>query len=255
MELGPDGRLRRDGIEPEMNPYCRRAVSKAVELAAERAGSHVTVFTLGPPAADDTLREAIAWGLDRGVESTGVHVTDAAFAGSDTLATAKALAAALTREGPFDLVLAGRNSVDADTGQVGPEVAELLDLPFLTGVRYLAIDGTRVDARCEHDDGWMQAEVELPAVLSCAERLTEPSKVDPPGRAAVPADRIRRLSAADLGPGPWGVDASPTAVGPVKVMEVARARHTRADAPLDEQVRDAARRLIERNALHGGNAE
>jgi electron transfer flavoprotein alpha subunit len=71
----------------------------------------------------------------------------------------------------------------------------------------------------------------------------------------VPADRIRRLSAADLGPGPWGADASPTAVGPVKVMEVTRARHTRADAPLDEQVRDAARRLIERNALHGGNEE
>ena len=68
MELGLDGRLRRDGIEPEMNPYCRRAVSKAVELAAERAGSQVTVFTLGPAAADDTLREAIAWGLERGVE-------------------------------------------------------------------------------------------------------------------------------------------------------------------------------------------
>src|SRR5437868_1360236 len=131
MELGPDGRLRRDGIEPEMNPYCRRAVSKAVELAATRAGSHVVVFTLGPPSADDTLREAIAWGLDAGVDITGVLVTDPAFAGSDTLATAKALTAALnrvasTRGGPFDLVLAGRNSVDADTGQVGPELAELL---------------------------------------------------------------------------------------------------------------------------------
>ena len=88
MELGPDGRLRRDGIELEMNPTAG-AVSKAVELAAERAGSRVTVFTLGPPAADDTLREAIAWGLDRGVDIHGVHVTDAAFAGSDTLATAK----------------------------------------------------------------------------------------------------------------------------------------------------------------------
>ena len=85
MELGPDGRLRRDGIEPEMNPYCRRAVSLAVELAAARAGSQVTVLTLGPTDADDTLREAIAWGLARGVDTTGVHVTDLAFAGSDTL--------------------------------------------------------------------------------------------------------------------------------------------------------------------------
>ena len=118
-----------------------------------------------------------------------MHVTDPAFAGSDTLATAKALAAALTREGPFDLVLAGRNSVDADTGQVGPELAELLDLPFLTGVRYLSVDGDRVDARCELDDGWLQAEVRLPAILSTAERLTDPTKVDPPGARRGPRER------------------------------------------------------------------
>src|SRR5436190_12522145 len=130
MELGPDGRLRRDGIGLEMNPYCRRAVSKAVELAAARDGSHVSVFTLGPPAAEDALREAIAWGLARGVDIEGVLITDTAFAGSDSLITASALACALAHEGAFDLVLAGRNSVDADTGQVGPELAELLDLPF-----------------------------------------------------------------------------------------------------------------------------
>src|SRR3954454_919745 len=165
MELGPDGRLVREGLALEMNAYCRRAVSKGVELA-QATGGTCTVLTLGPPSAEDALREAIAWGAD-----DGVLVTDMAFAGSDTLATAKALAAALAHEGPFDLVLAGRNSVDADTGQVGPEIAELLDLPFLTGVRYLAIGGNVVDARCEHDDGWMQAEVALPAVLSCAERL------------------------------------------------------------------------------------
>ncbi len=64
MQLGPDGRLRRDGIELELNPYCRRAVSQAVELASARAGSRVTVITLGPPTAEDSLREAIAWGLD-----------------------------------------------------------------------------------------------------------------------------------------------------------------------------------------------
>ena len=101
-------------------------------------------------------------------------------------------------------MLTGRNSVDADTGQVGPELAELLDLPFLTGVRHLSIDGDAVDARCEHDDGWLQAEVELPAMLSCAERLIDPAKVDPAGRAAVPADahphaRPRPISARARG--------------------------------------------------------
>src|SRR5438445_923216 len=177
MEPGADGRLRRDGIDLELNPYCRRAVSQAVELASARAGARVTVITLGPPAAEDVLREAIAWGLERTVDIDGVLVTDPAFAGSDTLATARALAATLAREGPFDLVLAGRNSVDADTGQVGPEVAELLGLPFLTGVKVLHLDGATVRATCQFDDGLLEAEVGLPAVLSCAERLCQPAKV------------------------------------------------------------------------------
>src|SRR5438477_1011193 len=146
MELGPGGRLVREGLELELNPYCRRAVSKGVELAAATGGT-ATVFTLGPPAAEDALREAIAWGA-----TDGLLVTDPAFAGSDTLATARALAAALEATGPFDLVLAGRNSVDSETGQVPAELAELLDLPFLTGVRTLEVDGGTVHARCEHDD-------------------------------------------------------------------------------------------------------
>jgi electron transfer flavoprotein alpha subunit len=224
-------------------------VSKGVELASERPGSHVTVITLGPPPAEDTLREALAWGLARDVDIDALHVTDHAFAGSDTLATAKALAAVIRREGPFDLVLTGRNSVDADTGQVGPEVAELLDLPFLTGVRELAVDGDRVRARCEHDDGWLEAEVTLPAVLSCAERLCEPAKVDPPDRALVPASLIRPITASDLGAGPWGDDASPTWVGPVKVMAVERAHHLWPTEPLDVQVRNAVQLLLERGAL------
>jgi electron transfer flavoprotein alpha subunit len=249
MELGADGRLVRDGIELEMNPYCRRAVAQAVALAEQHDGTRVTVFTLGPPPAEDTLREAIAWGLDRNVDIDGVLVTDRAFAGSDTLATAKAVAAALTREGPFDLVLTGRNSVDADTGQVPAEAAELLELPFLTGVRHLALEDHTAHARCEHDDGWVQADVELPAMISCAERLIDPAKVDPPGRAAVPAERIRTLTATDLGAGPWGDDASPTWVGPVKVMEVVRACSFRFDDDTDAQVAHALAVLDERGAL------
>jgi electron transfer flavoprotein alpha subunit len=232
-----------------MNPYCRRAVSQAVELAQGRPGSEIVVLTLGPTEAEDTLREAIAWGTARNVDIRGVLVTDRAFAGSDTLATAQAISAALTTTGPFDLVLTGRNSVDSDTGQVPPEIAELCDLPFLTGVRELSIDGDLIRARCEHDDGWVEAELRLPALLSCAERLIDPAKVDPDGRAAVPADRIRRLDASDLGAGPWGQDASPTWVGPVKVMAVTRARWREPDAPLAEQVRNAVHILRERGAL------
>jgi electron transfer flavoprotein alpha subunit len=263
MELGADGRLNRDGIELELNPFCRRAVSQAVELAAARPGSRVTVITLGPPAAEDSLRESIAWGLAHDVDIDGILVTDAAFAGSDTLATAHALASALEHVarhlgGPFDLVLAGRNSVDADTGQVGPELAQLCDVPFLSGVRHLSIgagagdregDDSLVSARCEHDDGWLDAEVELPVILSCAERLIDPAKVDQPGRDAVPGERIRRLTAADLGAGPWGQAASPTSVGAVKLMAVARARLVQRDVSVADQARTAVRLLHERNAF------
>src|SRR5262249_39821444 len=134
MAMGPDGRLQREGLDLELNPYCRRAVTKAVELARATGGT-ATIFTLGPPPAGASLREALAWAAD-----DGVLITDPAFAGSDTLATARALAAALRREGPFDLVLLGRNSVDADTGQVPPAIAQLLDMPFAASVRRLDVD-------------------------------------------------------------------------------------------------------------------
>ncbi|MEX2254237.1 MAG: FAD-binding protein [Acidimicrobiia bacterium] len=248
MELGPDGRLKRDGLDLEMNAYCRRAVSQAVDLAAAVGDGTVTVFTLGPPSAVDVLREAIAWGLEAAVEIDGVLITDPAFAGSDTLATARALAAAIDRDGPFDLVLAGRNSVDADTGQVGPELAELLDLPFATGVRHLSVKGSTFHLRCEHDDGFVQLEIDLPLVASCAERLIDPCKVPPDLRQVVPHERIRTITAADLGAGPWGQAASPTAVGEVRVHRVEREHHRRTGTPA-EQVHEAVARLVERGAL------
>ncbi len=248
MVLGPDGRLVREGLELEMNPYCRRAVAQAVELA-DQHGGEVVFVTLGPPSAEDSLREAVAWADARGVASTGVLVTDVEFAGSDTLATSRALAAAITHEGPFDLVLVGRNSVDADTGQVGPELAELLDLPFGTGVRHLAIDGDLVNARCEYDDGWVQAELHLPALLSTAERLCDPCKMDQDARDAVDAAQIRTLDATELGPGPWGQAASPTWVGATRVLEIERLRDLFPDDALDEQVRRAVAVLADRGAL------
>ena len=216
MTLLPEGRLQREGVELEMNAYCRRAVSKGVELAAAHGGRCV-VFTLGPPAAEDILREAVAWGADE-----GLLVSDPAFAGSDTLATAKALAAALRHHGSWDLILVGRNSIDADTGQVGPQVAELLDLPFAGGVRQLKLAEGIAEVTCEQDDGWRTCQVRLPAVLSTAERLCAPCKVPPEGRSEVSADRLHRVNAADLGPGPWGSAGSRTDVGTVRSMDIDR---------------------------------
>ena len=239
------GRLVRRDVDVEMNAYCRRAVSQGVTLAGATGGT-CTVVTLGPPSAEDALREAVAWGAD-----SGLHVCDDAFAGSDTLASARALAAALRAAGPFDLVLLGRNSIDGETGQVGPEVAELLDLPFASGVRHLEDLGAALRLELEHDDGTQEAEIALPAVLSVAERLCDPCKVDPAGRAAVPAERLTRISAAELGTGPWGELGSPTVVGETRPMVHARANLV-LEGPLDEQVDEAVRELRRRGALDVG---
>lgn len=244
LELGSGGRLRRDGVALEMNPYCRRAVAKGVELAATSGGT-CTVFTLGPPSAEDLLREAVAWGA-----TSGVHLTDPSFAGSDTLATSRALAAALAQGGPFDLVLFGRSSIDGDTGQVPPQIAQLLGLPYAEGVRRLSLVGNELRLGLEHDDRFVEVEIELPAVLSVAERLCDPCKVDASGRFAVPAHRIRTVPADALGPGPWGEAGSATRVGATRVIEVTRERR-RLRGDVQSQVIEAVQWLTERGALGG----
>ncbi len=246
LELTADGRLRRDGTALEMNAFCRRAVAKGVALATASSGS-CTAFTLGPPSADEVVREAVAWGAD-----DGVHLVDPAFAGSDTLATARALVAALRRAGPFDLVLLGRASIDGGTAQVGPEVAQLLDLPFAAGARRVRVVDRLVQLGLEQEDGWEDVEVSLPAVVSVAERLCEPCKVGPEARAAVDARTIRRISASDLGAGPWGAAGSPTRVGAVRAFPHARDGRV-LSGELAGQVAAAVSLLTARGALSGAD--
>ncbi|MHB1711876.1 MAG: hypothetical protein ACYCV7_10805 [Acidimicrobiales bacterium] len=213
--LGPSGRMLRDGVPLEMNAYCRRAVAKGVELA-RMTGGRCTVVSLGPPVAEEILREALAWGAD-----DAILLSDPAFAGSDTLATARALSSLIGQEGPFDLILVGRSSLDSETGQVGPELAELLDLPFAAAVRELTLDdtGCTVRIRCEEDDGWRVSTVELPAVLAVAERLCQPAKVPAEVWSTIPPSRVRVLRAGDLhDSGPWGAVASPTRVGEIRTV-------------------------------------
>ncbi|MFM7270587.1 MAG: electron transfer flavoprotein subunit beta/FixA family protein, partial [Actinomycetes bacterium] len=247
LRLDERGRLDRSG-PLEMNPYCRRAVAGGVELVAAHGGS-LTVVTLGPPSAEDVLREAIAWATDRGVAARGLLVTDPEFAGSDTFATARALAAAIRRIGPVDLLVAGRTTIDGETGQVPPQLAELLDLPLLTGVRHWDLDRRRLEATCEHDEGTVRARVRLPALVTTAERLTDPCKVDAPRRAGVPADRIDRIDATALGRGPWGAAGSPTWVGPARAVPVTRSGDRHPERSITEQVDHAVSVLRARRAL------
>lgn len=258
MRLGEDGRLVREGLPLEMSAYCRRAVAQGVALAAASGGS-CTVITLGPPSAEDVLREALAYGDAAGLPVVGVHLCDPAFAGSDTLATARALAAAVelleAEEGQFDLVLAGRASVDADTGQVPPELAELLDRAFAAGVKRLDADadGRTVQVGCEHDDGWVDAVVALPAVLTTAERLIDPCKIkDPSVWTTVDAGRLRLIGASMLGRGPWGTEGSPTTVGEVRLETTDRAGLV-LDGPIAEQVGRLLDFLDDRGVLVAGS--
>src|SRR5262249_5713378 len=118
--------LVRAGVPLVTNPFDRPAIALAVDLK-QRFGARATVVTMGPPQAKEALYEALACGVDR-----AGHRCDDAFAGADTLATARALAAFARREG-FDVILCGKHTVDGETAQVGPELAELLDVPHVAG--------------------------------------------------------------------------------------------------------------------------
>lgn len=217
--LDADGRLDRAGAVAEMNPWCRRAVAQAARLAGE-SGGRSTAITMGPPAAVDVLREAVAWGVD-----DALHLTDPALAGSDCLVTARALAStvALLDDRP-DLILVGASSVDGSTGAVGAMLAELLGLPFVGPVLSIEAEfsGTTTSLRTivQHDTGNEPVVVDLPAVVAVAERSCRAAEA--PVESWPPADTIRRVTTADLTPSRWGLSGSPTKVANVHPAPLTR---------------------------------
>jgi electron transfer flavoprotein alpha subunit len=211
-------RIVREGVPSEVNNWDIVAVQRATELRAEFGGT-VTAITMGPPQARDGLARCIAQGADR-----AVHINDRALAGSDTLATSRVLAAAL-RLDSYDLILFGNFSVDADTGQVGPEVAEMLGLPQITGASKLDLTNSTT-ARVERnlDDSTEVLEVTLPAVVTVADGVARDTF---PGREALTTAKERdipELTIADLGltSADVGVEGSPTWVEEIRIQESTR---------------------------------
>lgn len=209
--------LVREGVPLEVSSYDLRALLKAVDLVKEHGGE-VVAMTMGPPQAEQALKHCLALGADR-----GVHLCDPAFAGSDTLATARALAAAIWKE-ECDLVFTGRYSVDAETGQVGPEIAEMLDIAQVTGARTVEIAEGVATIERETDDGFEMVRVPLPLVVTAAEDLAPerfPMKKD---REAAKEKPILTLTPADLNqePSRFGLSGSPTRVKEIVIREQKR---------------------------------
>ncbi len=204
--------IKRDG-PAVISAFDLRAIALAVELKA-RHGAETTVITMGPAQARAALMDALAMGLDR-----AVHLEDRAFAGSDTLATARVLATWLAREN-FDLVLLGKYSLDAETGQVGPEIAEMIAAAQITGVRKVEIDGNSIRAERESDYGYDEIEARMPAVLTCAERVAQPIRMKPEAQEQARSKPIVTLSASALGAdaGAFGFAGSPTWVQEIRSL-------------------------------------
>jgi electron transfer flavoprotein alpha subunit len=210
----------RDGVRNEINPFDRRAITFAVEVRKQRGGE-VIVMTMGPPQAREALTEALAMGADR-----AIHLLDREFAGSDTLATSHALSLAIKREKPVDLILCGKHSVDAETGHVGPEVAQLLGIPHVsaaTKVEFLD-SGNEVIVEAETDSGFQRVEAQVPLLLTVAERLIKPNRALPEEIEAAKSKPYGILTASDLGSDTslFGFKGSPTSVSEIYSIEAKR---------------------------------
>ena len=210
----------REGVPLEVNTFDLLAVDRAVELV-KQFGGEVVVITMGPPQARDALVQCRAMGAHR-----GIHLTDMAMAGADTLATARTLAMAIRRES-FDLVLCGLNSTDAETGQVGPEIAELLGLPFVGSVAELDYkpDDNVILVKRLTDQGYELVRCPLPALVSVTEGIM-PERF--PGRAEMQAAReapaIEEVTALQLSADGslFGASGSPTWVSEIQLIETER---------------------------------
>ena len=165
-----DGTMDRAAMATITNPDDLNAVEAALQLKDE-TGCEVVVVTMGPPPAEGMLRELIARGADR-----GVLVSAREFGGSDTFATSQILAAAVNKigVGPEDIVFCGRQAIDGDTAQVGPQIAEKLHLPQVTYVTDIKKDGNSLIVKRQLEDGYMELKVNTPCLLTCIKELNEP---------------------------------------------------------------------------------
>ena len=170
VAVNPDGTLDRASMQTIINPDDLNAVEAALSLK-DQLGCKVVAFTMGPPPAEGMLRELMAMGVDE-----GVLITAREFGGSDTYATSQIIAAGIDTYGveEDDIILAGRQAIDGDTAQVGPQIAEKLHLPQVTYVADIQKDGNTLTVKRMLEDGYMMVKVQTPCLLTCIKELNQP---------------------------------------------------------------------------------
>ena len=203
--------LVREGVPSILNPFDEFAVEEALKIR-EKHGGEVVVVTMGPPQAKEALLKCLAMGTDR-----AIHLTDRAFAGADTLASAYTIAQAIKQFIPeFNIIFCGKQAIDGDTAQVPVELAEQLGLPQITNVKKVEVDvgGKKLVAHRETDEGYEVIECKLPVLLTAIKELNEPRLPTIMGIMGAKRKEIKTVTAADLDcdADHFGLDGSPTQV-------------------------------------------
>ncbi|MFQ6125229.1 MAG: electron transfer flavoprotein subunit beta/FixA family protein [Candidatus Heimdallarchaeota archaeon] len=185
--------LRREEYPAEMNPLDKHALEAALQLKDEQGG-RVTILSMGPPQTEETLREALAMGADE-----AILLCDQAFAGADTLATSYTLAAGIRTLNQVDLILCGNETVDSGTGQVGPQLAVLLDIPAIIYVRKIHfIEDFIIQVERTIEEGYLLMETQLPALLAVVKEINTPRYPSLMGIADAAKKTITYLTVKDI---------------------------------------------------------
>jgi electron transfer flavoprotein beta subunit len=209
VKINPEtNTLIREGVPSIVNPMDENAVEEALRIR-DKHGGKVTVITMGPPQAVEVLKQCIAMGADE-----VFLISDRAFAGSDTWATSYTLAAAIKKLGKFDLVLCGKQAIDGDTAQVGPGIAEWLNIPQVTFAIKVEVDGSKAKIERLLEEVNEIVETPLPCVLTVVKQINEPRVPSLKGLMRAKKAEIKTLSAAEIeaDPAVTGLKGSPTRV-------------------------------------------
>lgn len=209
VKLDPvTGTLIRDGVPSIINPDDKAGLEAALKIKDEN-GAKVSVLCMGPPQADVALREALAMGADE-----AILVTDRAFAGADTWATSSTLASAIKKLKP-DLIITGRQAIDGDTAQVGPQVAEHLKIPNVSYAEEIKVEGDSVVVKRQYEDRYHMIKAKMPCLITALAELGEPRYMTPGGIFEAYRDKkvpIWTVDDLDVDRSNIGLKGSPTRV-------------------------------------------